>query len=123
MRLPRLHRIGRRRLLCLSGLSNSSLKSALKGSKAMPIGKLTPASKPASMRLVFRAIRPRWTWGQYLMPYRKSWPKVYRVLEVLQKPTETAGNELCQRAATALSHGWFNDALRDAVASVKKFPY
>lgn len=46
-----------------------------------------------------------------------------QLLEVLQKPTETAGNELCQRAATAISHGWFDDALRDATASVAQFPY
>lgn len=46
-----------------------------------------------------------------------------RLLEVLQRPTETAGNELCQRAATALFHGWYSDSLRDAVASVEQYPY
>ena len=46
-----------------------------------------------------------------------------QLIEVLQRPTETAGNELCQRAATALSHGWFDDSLRDALASVEKYPY
>jgi hypothetical protein len=46
-----------------------------------------------------------------------------QVLEVLQRPTETAGSELCQRAATALAHDWFDDALRDAIASVAVFPY
>lgn len=46
-----------------------------------------------------------------------------QLLEVLQRPTETAGNELCQRAATALSHGWHDDSLRDARASIEQYPY
>ncbi|HET7802412.1 MAG TPA: hypothetical protein VFL38_18455 [Humibacillus xanthopallidus] len=46
-----------------------------------------------------------------------------QLIDLLSRPTETAGNELNQRAATALAHGWYDDALRDAELSIQQYPY
>lgn len=46
-----------------------------------------------------------------------------QLIDLLSRPTETAGNELNQRAATALAHGWYDDALRDAQLSIEQYPY
>ncbi len=45
------------------------------------------------------------------------------ILQTLQSPTRTAGEEMLDRAWTAYSNGWFDDALRDGEQSVKLYPY
>ena len=46
-----------------------------------------------------------------------------QLIDLLSRPAETAGNELNQRAAMALSHGWFEEALRDASKSIDQYPF
>lgn len=40
-----------------------------------------------------------------------------------ENPTWAAGDELCRRAALALEHGWLDEAVRDARASIEAYPY
>lgn len=45
------------------------------------------------------------------------------VVSALTQPTRTAGDELCERAVTAFGKGWYEDARRDALASIDTYPY
>ncbi len=45
------------------------------------------------------------------------------IATTLTNPTWAAGDELCRRAATALEHGWYDDAVRDASGSIDAYPY
>jgi hypothetical protein len=46
-----------------------------------------------------------------------------RIAETAANPTFAAGDEMCRRAATALEHGWYEDAVADARRSVEAYPY
>jgi hypothetical protein len=46
-----------------------------------------------------------------------------RIAESAANPTFAAGDEMCRRAATALQHGWYEDAIADATRSVEAYPY
>ena len=45
------------------------------------------------------------------------------LLSAVVNPLWVAGDERCRMAIIAFSHGWFDDALRDAEASIEFFPY
>ena len=46
-----------------------------------------------------------------------------RIADTAANPTFAAGDEMCRRAATALEHGWHEDAVADARRSVEAYPY
>ncbi|GAB3287369.1 hypothetical protein [Kineosporia babensis] len=41
----------------------------------------------------------------------------------ISRPTQTASEEMAERAVIAYSAGWFDDSLRDAQASIEMYPY
>jgi hypothetical protein len=45
------------------------------------------------------------------------------VFSAISHPTQTAGEEMCQRAVTAFAEGWYDDALGDALKSIDLYPY
>lgn len=45
------------------------------------------------------------------------------IFSAISRPTQTAGEEMYERAATAFSQGWYNDALGDASKSIDLYPY
>jgi tetratricopeptide (TPR) repeat protein len=45
------------------------------------------------------------------------------IFSAVSRPTQTAGEEMYERAATAFSEGWYNDALGDAFKSIDLYPY
>jgi tetratricopeptide (TPR) repeat protein len=45
------------------------------------------------------------------------------IFSAVSRPTQTAGEEMYERAATAFSQGWYNDALDDASKSIDLYPY
>lgn len=44
------------------------------------------------------------------------------VLDALRNPTRTAGDEYLDRAATSFKYGWYDLALKDALASIDAYP-
>ncbi len=45
------------------------------------------------------------------------------IFRAISHPTETQGEEMCERAVTAFTKGWYEDALRDALKSIDIYPY
>jgi hypothetical protein len=45
------------------------------------------------------------------------------IFSAISRPTQTAGEEMCERAVTAFTEGWYDDALGDAFKSIDLYPY